>query len=80
MREHNAVVFGSVEKWEKALEQFSLQIDEATRIIEAQTAGKRSVSGTIDCPRCRGRLRYSVKHNGHIWGKCDTPDCLNWME
>jgi hypothetical protein len=40
----------------------------------------KSAAGTIICPRCKGTLNYSVSgHNGHIWGKCDTDNCLGWM-
>jgi len=37
--------------------------------------------GTVECPKCRARLGYSVSsYNGHIWGRCETPNCLMWME
>lgn len=38
--------------------------------------------GDIKCPCCEsGRLRYSVAHtNGHLWGKCSTPECVSWMQ
>lgn len=40
----------------------------------------KTVQGTIECPVCKGDLNYSVSsYNGHIWGKCKTEDCLNWM-
>ena len=37
--------------------------------------------GVEVCPNCKGRLHMSHSaYNGHVWGKCETPDCLNWME
>ena len=46
--------------------------------------GKGKVAGAaiIKCPICReGSLRYTVASvNGHIHGKCSTPDCVSWME
>jgi hypothetical protein len=37
-------------------------------------------SGEIECPICKGRLRYSVAGiNGHIWGTCSTPECVRWI-
>lgn len=35
----------------------------------------------IECPECKGRLHLSQSsHNGHVHGKCETPDCVSWME
>lgn len=37
--------------------------------------------GEIECPACKGRLKYSVAgYNGHLWGACATEGCLRWME
>lgn len=38
-------------------------------------------AGVIDCPVCKGKLHVShAKCNGHVWGKCETEDCVSWME
>lgn len=43
-----------------------------------QPTGK---SEDIECPVCKGRLHLSqAACNGHVHGKCSTPDCVNWME
>jgi hypothetical protein len=35
----------------------------------------------IECPECKGRLHLSQSsYNGHVYGKCETPDCVSWME
>jgi hypothetical protein len=35
----------------------------------------------ITCPACGGRLHLSQSsYNGHVHGKCETQDCVNWME
>ena len=35
----------------------------------------------IECPVCKGRLHLSQSaYNGHVWGKCETTDCVSWME
>lgn len=40
--------------------------------------GKQEV---IECPVCKGRLHLlQSSYNGHVHGRCETPDCLNWME
>lgn len=40
--------------------------------------GKEEV---IQCPVCQGKLHLSqAAYNGHVWGKCETADCVSWME
>jgi len=35
----------------------------------------------IECPACQGRLHLSqAAYNGHVWGKCETAGCVEWME
>lgn len=36
----------------------------------------------VDCPVCKmGKLSLSqAAYNGHVWGKCSTPDCVSWMQ
>lgn len=38
-------------------------------------------NGEEECPVCKGRLfiRHSG-YNGHTWGKCQTTNCLAWIE
>ncbi len=37
--------------------------------------------GVETCPVCSGKLHMThAKFNGHVWGKCETDDCLSWME
>lgn len=34
-----------------------------------------------ECPICKGRLHLSQSaYNGHVHGKCETQDCVSWME
>ena len=38
-------------------------------------------SGEELCPACGGSLYLShASLNGHVWGKCSTPNCVAWME
>jgi hypothetical protein len=41
--------------------------------------GKQTV---ISCPTgCGGELHLSqAAYNGHVWGRCSTSGCVNWME
>lgn len=35
----------------------------------------------VECPVCKGRLHLSQSaYNGHVHGKCDTDNCVSWME
>jgi len=37
--------------------------------------------GTEECPVCGGVLYLThAACNGHVWGKCETNDCVGWME
>ncbi len=37
--------------------------------------------GVEVCPVCGGSLHMThAAYNGHTWGKCDTANCVAWME
>lgn len=37
--------------------------------------------GTEDCPVCEAPLHLRhAKINGHVWGKCETDNCVSFME
>lgn len=37
--------------------------------------------GVEECPICKGKLFIRhAKYNGHTHGKCETENCLSWME
>ena len=43
--------------------------------------GKNFIRGTMECPKCKGTLRFIIHSlNGHVHGCCETENCLNWME
>ena len=49
--------------------------------LKTEHAGQ-SWRGVWDCPCCGGRLHLSISSNSrqHTAGKCETPNCLNWIE
>lgn len=49
---------------------------EALEIIK----GMKESTGEIDCPVCGNKLSYVRQHNGHVWGKCKTENCLSWIQ
>jgi hypothetical protein len=41
----------------------------------------QNVKSTDECPECKGVLHFThAAYNGHVWGKCETEECLNWVE
>jgi hypothetical protein len=48
--------------------------------VKREHRGK-SWSGVKECPVCGGRLHMSHSgYNGHVHGKCETKDCIAWIE
>jgi len=49
--------------------------------IRNKEGDRTGVAGDITCPKCQGRLHYTIAStNGHIWGRCEKPNCLQWMQ
>lgn len=49
--------------------------------VQKQTNGVNGDwSGNVTCPIC-GRQVFVSKSgfNGHVWGRCETEECLSWM-
>lgn len=41
----------------------------------------RDASGTIECPKCKGKLHWRhAGYNNHMRVCCETPECVNWIE
>jgi hypothetical protein len=34
----------------------------------------------VVCPACGGHLHTERHGNGHVWARCDSKDCLSWLE
>ena len=41
---------------------------------------KQNFADRVQCPICKGRLHLSITRNGHVHGRCETPDCVAWLE
>lgn len=53
----------------------------AMKFCREHANGKSGVSGFIKCPKCGSKLNYSIASiNGHLWGECETENCLSWMQ
>ena len=36
--------------------------------------------GTVLCPKCGAQIAFTVAGNGHVHARCETQDCIAWME
>jgi ssDNA-binding Zn-finger/Zn-ribbon topoisomerase 1 len=66
------------------IEQSTQRHLKAAEVVDAfrkRHKGK-SAREAVPCPACgTGTLHLSISsYNGHVWGKCSTPDCLAWIE
>lgn len=67
--------------WDAWVDDHFKVVSEAMKRCRDDAAGKRGLRGQVECPACKGRLHYSVAAtNGHLWGNCETADCLSWMQ
>lgn len=49
--------------------------------IEAQHAETGKWSGVVDCPECTAKIHWSkAQCNGHVHARCETENCISWME
>lgn len=71
-----------VEEHHAVIDRHIDEITTARAAIVAHTGGAKGVSGQIKCPCCGGaELIYAVSgYNGHIRARCQTPDCVSWIE
>ncbi len=70
-----------VEQQRRDVDEHVNRINVARKAIVDHIAETREESGAIECPVCKGRLRYSMARcNGHIHAQCSNPECVNWME
>ena len=51
-------------------------VDEADKMIR----DTKERSGYIECPMCKGRLAFAINSYNHIHAKCETENCIRWME
>lgn len=66
---------------EKELQKRFAFIAKAHGDIRKFAKGKDISGGIISCPACSKPLHFSIaKLNGHIWAKCESEGCVQWME
>lgn len=68
------------EIWAKARLEKLIEVIEGIKPWREKHKG-RSHAEVIECPACKGRLRLSIAaYNGHVHARCETQDCVSWME
>lgn len=56
-------------------------IGKVKKAIQEKHPQKGFAKGTIPCPVCQKNLFYSrAASNGHVHARCETPDCICFME
>ena len=40
----------------------------------------QAVSGSVACPKCGGRLQFTVAPSGISTGRCTSAGCVRWTE
>jgi hypothetical protein len=66
---------GEMEAWERRMEKVGKVVSEWRK---KPPIGKQEV---IECPERKGRLHLSqAASNGQVYGRCETADCVSFME
>lgn len=70
------------EKRADEIEEMLRRLDVVEPVISAwrqkEPIGKSAI---IECPVCKGRLHLSQSpYNGHVHAKCETEDCVSFVE
>lgn len=75
----------TLEQAEKRADSVQRSIDRMMKLdpLLSQWRKRKPIgkSEIVNCPVCGGRLHLSQsEYNGHVHGKCETKDCVAWME
>lgn len=72
-----------IDEWQAYLDkrmEMHRKVGPAIVAIKRQHKGQ-DWQGVIECPCCGGKLHVShAAYNGHVHGRCETEDCISWME
>ena len=70
----------TIEQEFKQMEDRFIRVGPIVANIKEKHKGE-NWSGTVECPVCKGKLHLKhTGYNSHVWGKCETENCLSWME
>lgn len=70
-----------VEAWRAWRDASNSQTMKALALVSKAAQESQRYVGEVECPACSGVLRWAKSRtNGHIHGRCDTPECISWMQ
>jgi hypothetical protein len=73
--------FQEVAKQHAKIMAVAVRLCRESAVSRGFKVGGDSLSGRVVCPKCNQMLNYNVAgSNGHLWGHCETPGCLSWMQ
>jgi len=59
-------------------ESIKLNLEASVEIMKLKP--KPGTNGQIKCPKCGGTIDWVMHQNSHVWAKCQTDNCLGWIE
>ena len=75
----DAYIQAEIAMWDRENKKVGAGL-KAVEPIRKEHKGK-NWRGIIECPLCKGKLHVShAGSNNHVHGRCETPDCLAWIE
>ena len=70
-----------IEEHERDVHDSFDRSEKAVKAIRDFAKGRKGINGEIECPNCKGKLKFSIaSYNGHIHARCSTDDCVSFMQ
>ena len=70
-----------VAAWREHIDGAAAGALQSNRLIQAQHKETGAFEGVVECPTCRGKLRWSMaRSNKHVAAACETKGCIAWMQ
>jgi len=72
----------SAEEYADSVEKLFRELEVATPLInEWRAKDPQGKAEVVECPVCKGRLHLlQAACNGHVHARCETDDCIHFME
>ena len=78
---YNAFTDEEILQQEKEISEKISFIEKSFKEIRKISKEKNINVGFIPCPKCSKPLHFNIaKLNGHIWAKCESEGCMQWMQ
>lgn len=72
----------SDERMKRFMAAYSGKVREWRQAQNWSKSNRVAASGKVPCEACNaGEIHLTMSaYNGHVWGKCTTEGCVEWME